>query len=312
MHNQFMKNSIILLVFTILLISCKQDSFVDHTALFNGYPTLAPLNDAYMQFKDDEAALNLLNDIGRVALDKKVEKPQKKLLLEAALDVANQNNLNSRAIAILYPLIRDYEDPEKKTSWMAQLANNFFASNKHAAANVITSALVSSGASDKLLSSLKSKSTLNDQNVGDYISQLGESIFENPDDMGLNRNASMNYIDACQAYALSHPGDKQSPEYLYKAAEVAKSIRSSSKSLSLYDWILTKYPDHERAPTALFIKGFILENELKNQVSAKKVYTEFLEKYPSHQLADDVKFLVENLGKSDEEIAKIIESKQKK
>ncbi len=307
-----MKYPTLILAFAILLVSCKQDSFVDHTALFKDYPTLAPLNDAYMQFKDDEAAFNLLNDIGRVALDKKVPKPQKKLLLEAALDVANQNNLNSRAIAILYPLIRDYDDAEKKTSWMAQLADNFFSANKNAAANVITSALVSSGASDKLISSLESKSSLNGQNVDDYIKQLGESIFENPDDMGLNRNASMNYIDACQAYALSNPGSKNSPEYLYKAAEVAKSIRSSSKSLSLYDWILNKYPDHERAPTALFIKGFILENELKNQVSAKAVYQQFLEKYPNHQLADDVNFLVENLGKSDEEIAKIIESKQKK
>jgi len=307
-----MKNSIILLVFTILIFSCKQDSFVDHTALFKDYPTLAPLNDAYMQFKDDESALNLLNDLGRVVLDKNIATPQKKSLLEAALDVANQNKLHTRAIAILYPLIRDYSDPAKNNSWMAQLANNFYETKKDAAANVIASSLIASGASGSEVSNLKSKYTLNDQNINEYITALGEKIFENPDDMGLNRNASMNYIDACQAYALSYPTEKQSPEYLYKAAEVAKSIRSSSKSLSLYDWILTKYPDNERAPTALFIKGFILENELKNQVAAKKVYEEFLNKYPSHQLADDVKFLVENLGKSDEEIAKIIEGKSKK
>jgi len=307
-----MKNSILLLVFTILIFSCKQDTFVDHTALFSSYPSLVPLNDAYMKFKDDETALNLLNDLGRVVLDKNVPEAQKKALLEAGLDVANQNNLNSRAIAILYPLIRDYGDPDKTSVWTAQLANNFYETNKEAAANVLASSLFASGKSGSEISNLKSKYTLGDKDVNVYIAELGEGIFENPDDMGLNRNASMNYIDACQAYALSNPEDKQSPEYLYKAAEVAKSIRSSSKSLSLYDWILSKYPNNERAPTALFIKGFILENELKNQVSAKSVYEEFLVKYPTHQLADDVQFLVENLGKSDEEIAKIIEGKQKK
>jgi len=307
-----MKNSIFVLALIITICSCKQDSFVDHTATFQNYPTLVPLNDAYMQLKDDESALNLLNDLGRVVLDKKVATPEKKTLLEAGLDVARQNNLHGRSIAILYPLIRDYAEPEKTTGWMAELANNFYDTNKEAAANVITSSLLKTHSSDKAVSQLKSRSTLKDQDLNEYIVSLGEQIFENPDEMGLNRVASMNYIDACQAYALAQPTDKMSPEYLYKAAEVAKSIRSSSKALSLYDWILSKYPDHERAPTSLFIKGFILENELKNQNMAKTVYTEFLNKYPDHQLSDDVKFLVENLGKSDEEIAKIIESKQKK
>ncbi len=307
-----MKNSLILLAFTFLFISCQQDKIVDHTLLFDKYPTLAPLNQEYMQFKDEKSALNLLNSLGKIVLDKNVEVPQKKILLEAALDVARQNKLHNRSIAILYPLIRDYPDTEKSTSWMAQLANSFYDSNKNEAANVISASLLEKFPKDKDVSKLKTRLTLTGESVSDYITKLGEQIFENPDEMGLNRMSSMNYIDACQAYALSHPGEDQSAEYLYKAAEVAKSIRSSSKSLSLYDWILAKYPNHERAPTSLFIKGFILENELKNQAMAEKVYNEFLEKYPDHQLSDDVKFLVENIGKPIEEIQKIIESKQNK
>lgn len=45
---------------------------------------------------------------------------------------------------------------------------------------------------------------------------------------------------------------------------------------------------------------------------AKSIYNEFLKKYPTHDLADDVQFLIDNLGKSDQEILEMIESKKKK
>jgi hypothetical protein len=35
-----------------------------------------------------------------------------------------------------------------------------------------------------------------------------------------------------------------------------------------------------------------------------------VEKYPSHDLADDVQFLLDNLGKSNEEILEMIENKK--
>jgi TolA-binding protein len=85
-----------------------------------------------------------------------------------------------------------------------------------------------------------------------------------------------------------------------------------AKAMSLYDWILDKYPNHEKSPTVMFIKGFILEQEFKQEDQARKLYEDFLKKYPNHEMASSAKFLLDNMGKSDEEILKGIEAKKAK
>ena len=131
------------------------------------------------------------------------------------------------------------------------------------------------------------------------------------DNTGINKDAAMQYVDACEAYALAYPDNKNTADNLFKAAEVAKSIRTFPKSLSLYDWIIEKYPNYEKAPTALFLKGFIIENNIKDDKKAGEIYRQFLSQYPKHDLADDVEFLIENIGKSDQEILEMIEAKRK-
>jgi len=147
--------------------------------------------------------------------------------------------------------------------------------------------------------------------IDTYIFGLGEKLFIDPDNTGINRAAAMNYVDACEAYALAYPKSPKAAESLFKSAEVAKSLRTFPKSLSLYDWILEKYPNYEKAPTALFLKGFIIENNIGDDKKAREIYDQFLAEYPSNDLADDVEFLIENLGKSDEEILQMIEEKRK-
>jgi TolA-binding protein len=79
--------------------------------------------------------------------------------------------------------------------------------------------------------------------------------------------------------------------------------------MSLYDWIIQYYPKSDKTASVLFLKGFILDSELSRKEEAKKVYNNFLEKYPGDSLANDVKFLLDNLGKSDQEIIKGLENK---
>ena len=42
-----------------------------------------------------------------------------------------------------------------------------------------------------------------------------------------------------------------------------------------------------------------------------RVYNTFLARYPDHQLRDDVQFLLDNVGKTDEEIMDMIEKNKK-
>jgi tetratricopeptide (TPR) repeat protein len=116
------------------------------------------------------------------------------------------------------------------------------------------------------------------------------------------RNEIVTYVDACEIYAMFHPDDQETSEILYKAAEYARILQSYPKALMLYDWIIEKYPQSDRAPQAFFLKAFTWDDNMKNYREAGELYRQFIEQYPDNEFADDAQFLLENLGKTDEEI----------
>lgn len=295
----------------LLLSSCKSDKSKESTAdVLTQYEELSDVYDQYKTESNQQNAsklvIQIMNQIGNADLSKE----QKLNLLEKGYEISSKHKLTSRTVSFLYPLIKQTKDGPKNESRLAELANIMFDMNEETAGNVLANGFMNMYPSSDKVAGLKSRVTFDGENMDAYIMTLGEKIFTDPDFNGLNRAACTEYIDACQAHALAYPNSASSPNYLYKAAEVAKSIKSTQKALTLYDWILDEYPNYEKAATTLFIKGFIIENELGNDELARTVYNSFLEKYPKHELADDVQFLIDNLGKTDEEIAKMIESKQ--
>jgi len=301
---------IAVLILVVSMIACKQDGQQSTNSDFSANAALKTDMDAYNSNKSNETATKLINNIMAQLGSKTLDAKSSISYMEKGYEIATEQNLTARRIGFLYPLIKADKNNPKNENRLADLSNIFFDAKKIEAANVLANGFINSYPSSSHVAPLKERITTDGSNIDAYILGLGEKIFENADLNGLNRSASTKYIDACQAHALAYPNSASSPNYLYKAAEVAKSIRSNQKALTLYDWILEEYPNYEKAPTTLFIKGFIIENELKNVELAKSVYEEFLSKHPNHDLADDVKFLLDNLGKSDEEIAKIIEQKQ--
>jgi TolA-binding protein len=122
---------------------------------------------------------------------------------------------------------------------------------------------------------------------------------------------SNQFINSCELHALILPKSDRSPALLHQAGEAARSIRAFSKALELYAWIMEKYPDHEKASQALFLRAFTLDNDMQQYEEAGKYYEEFLKKYPDDDFADDTRVLLEHLGMSEEEIIKSFEAKQK-
>ena len=116
-----------------------------------------------------------------------------------------------------------------------------------------------------------------------------------------------NYVSLCEWYGFLFPGDKITPSYLFQAGETARSVRNFRKALDIYDRILLHFKSFEKTPQALFLKAFTLDNDLKQYDKAKQFYDSFLTQYPNDDFADDTKFLLENLGKSDDEIIKKFE-----
>ncbi|TAK34661.1 MAG: outer membrane protein assembly factor BamD [Saprospiraceae bacterium] len=99
--------------------------------------------------------------------------------------------------------------------------------------------------------------------------------------------------------------------FLMKAAEAARAKSDFKKALEIYDRVIAGFRGHEKAARALFMKGYTYDNDLVMKDSAVVFYKTFLQRYPRSEFADDAKFLLENIGKTNAEIIEEFEKKQK-
>ncbi len=291
-----------LLVLSIALLSCQNSAPKEGNKL-------AQLEQTLKDNPSSENAMAVVKEIGDQLSQIKNDPDQMKPLLLKGLNISKNNKLGGSMVNFLMPLIRKFPHDEETTSRLLDLSSLMRTGQKNHISDVILKSLSNRLPENGDVQEAMKNISAPIASIDEKLKTMGEVIFENPDQFGINRKASQQYVDACEAYALANPGDLKSADYLYKAAEIARSLRTFPKTLSIYDWIIESYPKYEKAPTTLFLKGFIIENELQNDDMAREVYEEFVDKYPSHDLADDVKFLLENLGKTNEEILELIEKK---
>ncbi|MBP7821465.1 MAG: tetratricopeptide repeat protein [Saprospiraceae bacterium] len=119
------------------------------------------------------------------------------------------------------------------------------------------------------------------------------------------------FIAKCFAYAEKLPNDTLTPDFLFKASDLSRGLGNYDVAMATFKKIEMKYPNSTRAGDALFMRAYILENELNNKEQAKIIYNEFLKKYPQHQLAKQVTTILSQIDKSPEELIKEFEQKSK-
>lgn len=125
-------------------------------------------------------------------------------------------------------------------------------------------------------------------------------------------NEARKLVKAQLGYADQYPEDTLSPEFLYKAANITQNIlQDKDKALKLFGRLTREYPDHPKAPFAIFVQAFILENQKKIS-KARKKYHAFIKKYPEHQLRDDAELSLKYLGRDPAEVLDEISKKKKK
>jgi len=159
-----------------------------------------------------------------------------------------------------------------------------------------------------LITKIKQYVEQNPQDKDTNIRYLGAGLnnltarMTDPKTGKMDKTIAMEFINFSDATSQLYPARAETPAMLQKAGEVARSIRAFKKAIEIYDTIYEKYPASKQAPQALFMKAFTYDNEMGEKEKAKELYTLFLEKYPNDDFADDTKFLLENLFKSNEEI----------
>ena len=110
--------------------------------------------------------------------------------------------------------------------------------------------------------------------------------------------------------SLPQADENKKVVYLISAGEMAALIKQYDKAIGYYERVITEFPNSAKAATALFMKAYTLDDKLNRLDDAKAVYEAFIAKYPNDDFADDAQFLLDNLGKSEEEIIKQFESKK--
>ncbi len=103
-------------------------------------------------------------------------------------------------------------------------------------------------------------------------------------------------------YQATFPKDTNVPNYLMKAAEFYRYMQQPDKALYCYHRVANDFPEYPKSGLALFLEGFIYENDKHEYARAATLYNDYLKKYPKSKLASSVEFSLKNLGKTPEQI----------
>lgn len=139
---------------------------------------------------------------------------------------------------------------------------------------------------------------------------LQESELKKNPNLDYNRGANMvaAYLDFYQQY----PKDANTADYLFKAADVSMNLQQSKKAIEILQNIYEQYPKYKKASYALFLQAFIYETQLQDFIKAKDLYQAVIDTYPNTRIAEDAAASIKNLGKSDADLIKEFEKKNKK
>ncbi len=159
-----------------------------------------------------------------------------------------------------------------------------------------------------LLSACKQQSNENKNLLLEEIEKL-EQLLLNDTTGNVNISAANETIKLYYKYANNFPEDSLTPEFLFKQANLFRSIYKGKEAISVLKKIENQYPQFSKLYLCLFMTAEIYENILNDVENAKKHYELFIKKYPDNHLTDDAKILLKNLGKTPEDLFKEIINK---
>ncbi|MBG0782767.1 MAG: tetratricopeptide repeat protein [Bacteroidales bacterium] len=125
------------------------------------------------------------------------------------------------------------------------------------------------------------------------------------------KDSAEKLIDRYQAYQQNWPNDSISSDYLFKAIDLSMNLPRTNETLKLISAYLKSYPESYQAGVAMFLEGFIYDQEIGDTARARLSYEQLINTYPEHDFADDAKNALNFLGKSPEELIQSFERQNK-
>jgi EpsD family peptidyl-prolyl cis-trans isomerase len=84
----------------------------------------------------------------------------------------------------------------------------------------------------------------------------------------------------------------RTPEELWN---IAQEEDAAYTRILYYRTLIERYPDHEYAPQALFMIGFVYAEELQLLSDAERTFQELLHEYPDAEVAESARWMLKNL-----------------
>lgn len=123
----------------------------------------------------------------------------------------------------------------------------------------------------------------------------------------LDDAAIAQYMAVVNQLTRKYPDDTLVAPALYRSADLLRAKGADVQVANVYHKLRTDYPSYSKAGEALFMEAFTYDENLKDYEKAKPLYEKFIEEYPGHTFADDARIMLNNLGKSSEEMIRGLE-----
>lgn len=131
-------------------------------------------------------------------------------------------------------------------------------------------------------------------------------------DTVFDRNTGLRLLQAYQTYYNKNGKDSLSLHYLFEGARVADALGKYQKSIDMLANYHDLIGDENKKAEAAFLVAFIYDAHLKDSKSAIEYYNKVIERYPKSQWADQAKAALHLVNKSDEDLIKFLDEKNKK
>lgn len=112
-------------------------------------------------------------------------------------------------------------------------------------------------------------------------------------------DAARDMVDRYHEFAEHHPDNPESADYVYRAAMIqTEALGDFDGALESLQQLVDTWPEHERAPFALFLIGYTASQYMHDYDRAEEAYEQFLDNYPDHEMAGSIAYEKEHLGRS--------------
>jgi len=128
-----------------------------------------------------------------------------------------------------------------------------------------------------------------------------EKVLKTKSDV-FDRESALKLVQGYQDYYNQNTNDTLSGEFLFRAASMSVSLKKPQQAINQLSTYYDVYKTASRRPEALYLIGFIYDNELKNAEKAKEYYNRVIEVFPESMWAEQAKGALNFVGLTDEEI----------